>query len=103
MTPAEVNVILDKALDMTNQMLIFAREENWVEVAKLEGERQKSLMDGLANADIEKSAEIGKKVQQIVEVDREMQELLVKARDDIRDEIIQLNKDKGAVKAYQEK
>jgi hypothetical protein len=101
MTPAEVNVILDKALEMTRQMLAFAREENWVEVARLEGERQQSLMDSLSNADIEKSEEIGKKVQQIIQVDQEMQQLVTAARDDLRDQIIQLNKDKGAIKAYE--
>jgi len=100
MTPAEVNVILDKALEMTRQMLLFAREENWVEVAKLEGERQKALMDGISNVTIEKSEAISKKIQMIVEVDREMQELVTSARDDIRDELIQLNKDKNAAKAY---
>jgi len=103
MTPAEVNVILDKALEMTSQMLAFAREENWVEVAKLEGERQKSLMASLSNTDIEKTEEIGKKVQQIIEVDKEMQQLVTAARDDLRDQIIQLNKDKGAIKAYNSK
>jgi len=100
MTPAEVNVILDKALVMTRQMLLFAREENWVEVAKLEGERQKALMDGISSGTIEKSETISKKIQMIVEVDREMQELVTRARDDIRDELIQLNKDKNAAKAY---
>ena len=103
MTPSQVNVILEKALELTLQMLAYAREENWVEVAKLEGERQKDLMDGLSGVDIEKSDEIGKKVQQIIDVDREMQELLVKARDDIRDELIRLNKDREAVKAYNSK
>ena len=103
MTPAEVNVILDKALEMTRQMLSYAREENWVEVAKLEGERQKSLMEGLANTDVEKSEMVSQKVQQIMDVDREMQELVVRARDGIRDELIQLNKDKNAAKAYDAK
>lgn len=101
MTPDEVIVILDNALEMTNKMLAFAREENWVEVAKLEGERQESLMDSLSNADFEKSEEIGKKVQQIIAVDQEMQQLVTAARDDLRDQIIQLNKDKGAIKAYE--
>ncbi|NNJ92432.1 MAG: flagellar protein FliT [Gammaproteobacteria bacterium] len=101
MTPAEVNVILNEALEITRQMLAFAREENWAEVARLEGERQQSLMDGLSNADIEKSEEIGKKVQQIIQVDQEMQQLVTAARDDLRDQIIQLNKDKGAIKAYE--
>ncbi len=103
MTPAEVNVILDKALEMTRQMLAFAREENWVEVAKLEGERQKSLVDSLSNVDIEQSEEIGKKIRQIIQVDQEMQQLVTAARDDLRDQIIQLNKDKGAIKAYESK
>jgi len=100
MTPSEVNVILDKALEMTRQMLSFARQENWVEVAKLEGERQKSLLDGISNATVKKSEEITKKVKMIVDVDSEMQELVAKARDGIREELIQLNKDKNAAKAY---
>jgi len=100
MTPSEVNVILDKALEMTRQMLSFARQENWVEVAKLEGERQKSLLDMPSNATVKKSEEITKKVKMIVDVDSEMQELVAKARDGIREELIQLNKDKNAAKAY---
>ena len=103
MSSDELNGFLEKALEMTRSMLLYAQEENWVELAKLEGERQE-LFQSLPNTQsIQKNKEFEEKIQQILVIDREMQALVVKARDEVRDEIIQLNKDKSAVKAYEAK
>ena len=103
MSPDEVNEILEKTLEITRSMLSFAQEENWVELAKLEATRQDLLQNTLNSDSVNKTEEMAAKINEILEVDKEMQSLVVKARDEIRDEIIQLNKDKGAVKAYESK
>ena len=103
MSPQEVIAVLDKVQAMTIDMLEFARQEDWVELAKLEGQRQDALINALADSEVEKNELIADKIQQILKIDSEMQELVVKARDEIRDEIIKLNKDKTAVQAYESK
>lgn len=100
MSPDEITVILDQVLEMTERMLTFAQDENWVELAKLEGVRQQALLDSLSGADIHNSEVLSAKIQQILELDSKMQAIVVQARDSLRDEIIELNKSKAAVKAY---
>ena len=103
MSPDEVNGILEKTLEITRSMLSFAKEENWVELAKLEATRQDLLQNKLNSDSVDKTEEMAAKINELLEVDKEMQSLVVKARDETRDEIIQLNKDKGAIKAYESK
>ena len=103
MSPDEVNGTLEQALEITRSMLSFAQEENWVELAKLEAARQALLNNALNPEAFDKSEEIDNKIQEILKVDSEMQALVVKARDETRDEIIKLNKDKGAIQAYESK
>jgi hypothetical protein len=100
MTQDEVFAVLDQVMAMTDQMRLLARQENWVEVARTEGDRQKLLMECLENIEIRQSTEIANRIQQILEVDREMQGLVIEARNAIRDELIQLNKEKDAARAY---
>lgn len=100
MNPAQVANILDSALQLSRNMLDAAREENWLEVAQLEAERQKLLMDSLAGESPEKTPLISEKVNQFLVVDQELQQLLVQARNQIRDELIELNKVRDAARAY---
>ena len=95
---------LDQAIDMTRQMLAFAQNEEWEKLTKLEVERQNIIKKNISDDhSVDKESEIGLKIQQILEIDHEVQSLVVKAHNQVRDEIIQLNKDKGAVKAYESK
>ena len=95
---------LDQAIDMTRQMLALAKNEEWEKLTELELERQKIIRENISDDhSVNKESEIGLKIQQILEIDQEVQSLVVKAHDEVRDEIIQLNKDKGAVKAYESK
>ena len=91
MSPDEVNAILDNILEMTRQMQAFAQQENWVEVAKLEDARQKTLRENFSDSITGKPADIHKKIQQVIEIDGKIQELAGKAKSDIRDEVIELN------------
>jgi len=100
MNASEVNLILKQVLKTTRDMLAYAREENWVEVAKLEAERQKFFVENLSGVGIEKAGETGRLIQEVITIDKETQELVMKARNEIREELIQLNKDKHAAKAY---
>jgi isopentenyl phosphate kinase len=100
MSPEELSEILERVLGLTNQMLEFAREENWLELAKLEAKRQNQLMSSFENAGADVSGSLAPKIQQILEIDHEMQSLVIKARNEIRDELIRLNKEKDAAKAY---
>lgn len=100
MSPEELNAILDRVLELTTQMKEFASQENWVEVAKLEAERQNQLMSGFENLDPDIASSLAPRIQQILEIDGEMQSLVVAARNQLRDELIQLNKEKDAAKAY---
>ena len=103
MPPDEVNSILNKVLEMTHQMLSLAKQENWVEVAKLEGERKKILIENLSDSSIDKSGKIRDITRQVIEIDQELQSLLITARNEIRDELVEINKIKSQAKAYESK
>lgn len=102
MNDLKVDQILDQVYELTQQMLAAANDEKWVDVAQFEAQRQQLLMESLANADVDKS-KVGEKIRQILEIDREMQAKVIKARNTIRDELIDLNKGKDSIKAYQSK
>ena len=103
MPPDEVNSILNKVLEMTHQMLSLAKQENWVEVAKLEGERKKILIENLSDSSIDKSGKIRDITRQVIEIDQELQSLRSTALKEIRDERGESNKIKSQAKAYESK
>ena len=95
---------LDQAVQISEKMLNLAHEGEWEKVIELEAQRQKIILDNIKDDhSIDRSSDVGRKIQEILDFDKEMQQLAIKARDETRDEIIQLNKDKSAVEAYESK
>jgi len=94
--------ILSEAKEMSQEMLSLAQTESWSEVAKIEAKRQKLLLGSLqSDGEINSTGALGKKIKEILEIDKKIQLAVESARNSIRDELLQLNQGKSQIKAYQ--
>lgn len=91
---------LEHAVDFSRQMLASAKLGEWQKVADLESQRQKSLPPNLQQAQIAAGSSDGLRIQEIIKLDREIQQLLQQARESVREDLLQLNKVRTAAKAY---
>ncbi len=96
------DVVLNEIKSLTDQMLDSAKSSNWVDVAKFEAKRQEILKSSLSDQNISKTTVIVEAIGEIMKVDQKVQFLLSKARDQARDEIIELNRTKNKAQAYQQ-
>ena len=94
---------LPQVLSMTQQMFELAQTERWDEVAEIETVRQKILFDNLpVNKSVEPSSDLGLQINEILEIDKEIQSLVLNARNSVRDELIEMSRSKNQVSAYQQ-
>lgn len=95
---------LDQALVMTRQMLDLAKEGSWEQVSDIEVNRQKSLMQSFQESSpVDRTSELGLRIQEIMGIDNEIQSLVNEARNSIRDELVEISRVKNQAKAYESK
>ena len=102
MPETRLNAVIEKIAEITDRMLVASKKHDWLSVAKMEAERQQTINDNLADIDkYEKNEELSNLIKKIISIDKKAQDLVKQARDHARDELIQLNKERSAAKAYQ--
>ena len=92
-------------LDVSRKMLDQAQKGNWQTVAELEESRQKLISTIFENSSDHVSPEspLGKKIQEIVQMDNQIEELANQAKIKVQDELIEINKVRNQAKTYQGK
>ncbi len=94
---------MDQALVMTEQMLDFAKKGQWDEIINLEAGRQKIIMANVSTQrKVDRQTQLGEIIQKILKLDGEIQALVLKERNAVKDDLIEFNQAKSKAKAYQQ-
>jgi len=86
--------------ELTARMLAAARAEDWVQVARLEAERQVQLSEWVAARGTDTGVDVATEFQELLAEDRELLQLTVSAREELGHQLAELSQGRKARAAY---
>ncbi|MDT8407525.1 MAG: flagellar protein FliT [Methylococcales bacterium] len=93
--------LLDQALELSEQMLKHALDDDWAEVARLHAERDLKLHQYFQPAPTEAAEHVRRAVQAVLNYDQQTVALGQRYKNSLQEQLNTISTGKSAIKAYQ--
>lgn len=94
---------LHQAIECSEKMLLDAEAGNWKNVFDIEAQRSALLEKLFSSTNQENNVQdMDDKIRKIIAINKKLEAITLKARDNTRDDIASISKAKYAVNAYQQ-